>query len=126
MNEDEQVFSHVCKMMRELIHMRRQVISGTLPADELARTSHQIADRVDYGNRLLELDLSIRSEDTCTPADVRTLSAVEVFKMVSCCIYISPKPLNGLLCRYFKQCCKSNVAIMDEQLKCVCQVHNNK
>nr|CAB3239393.1 dedicator of cytokinesis protein 1 [Phallusia mammillata] len=81
LNRDERVFTHVCKMMRELIYMRRQVVSGTLPADELGRTSHQIADRMDYGNRLLQLDLSIRSEETCIPADVQTLSAVEVFKL---------------------------------------------
>lgn len=59
------------------------MVSGTLPADELTRLSHQVSDLVDYGNRLLNLDLNLRNEDNCQPADVRSLSAVQVFAMVS-------------------------------------------
>ena len=68
--------------MRELIEMRKRIVSGTLPADELSRISHQVADLVDYGNQLLDLDLNLRNEDNCQPADVRSLSAVQVFEMV--------------------------------------------
>ena len=69
-------------MMRDLIEMRKRIVSGTLPADELSRISHQVADMVDYGNRLLDLDLNLRNQDNCQPADIRSLSAVQVFEMV--------------------------------------------
>ena len=86
-NKHNSVFTYVRNMMRELIEMRKRIVSGTLPADELSRISHQVADLVDYGNRLLNLDLNLRNEDNCQPADVRALSAVQVFAMV-CTAYL--------------------------------------
>jgi len=82
MNRKEDVFENLRKLMRELIEMRRRATSGTLPADELSRLSRQISESLDEGNRMLNLDLSIRDEATCTPADIRSLSAAQVFKMV--------------------------------------------
>jgi len=68
-------------MITELIEMRRRIVSGTLPADEMTRTSHQIADLIDFGNKLLGLDLQIRNPDTCQAVDTTSLRAVDAFKM---------------------------------------------
>ncbi|XP_078484653.1 dedicator of cytokinesis protein 1 isoform X1 [Ciona intestinalis] len=75
------VFKHLRTMMREIIEKRKRVLSGTLPADEMTKICHQLADLVDVGNRLLKLDLSVRNEKTYQLADIRDLSSLEVFRM---------------------------------------------
>uniref|UniRef100_H2Y983 Dedicator of cytokinesis protein 1 n=1 Tax=Ciona savignyi TaxID=51511 RepID=H2Y983_CIOSA len=79
--ENPIVFQHIRSKMRELIEKRKRVLSGTLPADELTKICYQIADLVDLGNRLLSMDLSVRNETTCQLADIRILSAIQVFRM---------------------------------------------
>uniref|UniRef100_H2Y985 Dedicator of cytokinesis 2 n=1 Tax=Ciona savignyi TaxID=51511 RepID=H2Y985_CIOSA len=81
--ENPIVFQHIRSKMRELIEKRKRVLSGTLPADELTKICYQIADLVDLGNRLLSMDLSVRNETTCQLADIRILSAIQVFRMIA-------------------------------------------
>ena len=72
-------------------HNRRRLVSGTLPADEISRTSQQVAGLVDYGNNLLGLDLQIRDPITCKAANTINLSAVSAFEMVCLSMFIVKK-----------------------------------
>ncbi|XP_076317091.1 dedicator of cytokinesis protein myoblast city isoform X3 [Tachypleus tridentatus] len=49
-------------MMYELIDWRRQILSGTLPVDELKEIKQKATVKIDIGNALLDLDLVVRDE----------------------------------------------------------------
>uniref|UniRef100_UPI00398F705B dedicator of cytokinesis protein 2-like isoform X1 n=1 Tax=Pristiophorus japonicus TaxID=55135 RepID=UPI00398F705B len=53
----------VCSMMIDLMEWRSQLLSGTLPKDELKELKQKVTSRIDYGNRILELDLVVRDEN---------------------------------------------------------------
>ncbi|NWU10537.1 DOCK2 protein, partial [Cephalopterus ornatus] len=50
-------------MMQELMEQRSQLLSGTLPKDQLLRLRKEVTGRMDYGNKILALDLVVRDED---------------------------------------------------------------
>uniref|UniRef100_H3ANT8 C2 DOCK-type domain-containing protein n=1 Tax=Latimeria chalumnae TaxID=7897 RepID=H3ANT8_LATCH len=50
-------------MIYDLIEWRSQILSGTLPQDELKELKQKVTAKIDYGNRILDLDLVVRDED---------------------------------------------------------------
>ncbi|KAL8211802.1 UNVERIFIED_CONTAM: Dedicator of cytokinesis protein 2 [Gekko kuhli] len=42
---------------------RSLLLSGTLPKDELKELKQKVTSKIDYGNKVLELDLTVRDED---------------------------------------------------------------
>ncbi|KAM4653383.1 dedicator of cytokinesis protein 2 isoform 2-T2 [Amazona ochrocephala] len=61
-NKKEQ-FQQVQSMMYDLMEWRSQLLSGTLPKDELKELKQKVTSKIDYGNKILELDLTVRDED---------------------------------------------------------------
>ncbi|NWS10864.1 DOCK2 protein, partial [Pachyramphus minor] len=56
-------YRQVKQMMQELMEKRSQLLSGTLPKDQLLRLRKEVTGRMDYGNKILALDLVVRDED---------------------------------------------------------------
>uniref|UniRef100_A0A8C3T2H6 Dedicator of cytokinesis 2 n=1 Tax=Chelydra serpentina TaxID=8475 RepID=A0A8C3T2H6_CHESE len=56
-------FRQVQSMMSDLMEWRSQLLSGTLPKDELKELKQKVTSKIDYGNKILELDLIVRDED---------------------------------------------------------------
>uniref|UniRef100_A0A8C2T4L4 Dedicator of cytokinesis protein 2-like n=1 Tax=Coturnix japonica TaxID=93934 RepID=A0A8C2T4L4_COTJA len=57
------VVREVKQMMYELMEQRSQLLSGTLPKDELLQLKKEVTSKIDYGNKILALDLVVRDED---------------------------------------------------------------
>ncbi|XP_035376244.1 dedicator of cytokinesis protein 2 [Electrophorus electricus] len=53
-------FSQVQRLMWDLIEWRSQLLSGTLPGDEFKELKQKVTSKIDYGNKILELDLVVR------------------------------------------------------------------
>ncbi|CAG5990812.1 unnamed protein product, partial [Menidia menidia] len=51
------------RLMWELMEWRSQLLSGTLPNDEFKELKQKVTSKIDYGNKVLELDLVVRDED---------------------------------------------------------------
>uniref|UniRef100_A0A8C7XX72 Dedicator of cytokinesis 2 n=1 Tax=Oryzias sinensis TaxID=183150 RepID=A0A8C7XX72_9TELE len=51
------------RLMWELMEWRSQLLSGTLPSDEFKELKQKVTSKIDYGNKILELDLVVRDED---------------------------------------------------------------
>uniref|UniRef100_A0AAY4DRV2 Dedicator of cytokinesis 2 n=1 Tax=Denticeps clupeoides TaxID=299321 RepID=A0AAY4DRV2_9TELE len=47
-------------LMLELMEWRSQLLSGTLPSDEFKELKQKVTSKIDYGNKILELDLVVR------------------------------------------------------------------
>ncbi|XP_064916112.1 dedicator of cytokinesis protein 2-like isoform X4 [Columba livia] len=56
-------YRQVKQMMCELMERRLQLLSGTLPKDELLQLKKEVTGKIDYGNKILALDLVVRDED---------------------------------------------------------------
>ncbi|NXW51452.1 DOCK1 protein, partial [Nyctiprogne leucopyga] len=56
-------YRQVKQMMCELMERRAQLLSGTLPKDELLQLKREVTGKMDYGNRVLALDMVVRDED---------------------------------------------------------------
>ncbi|TFJ96802.1 2-oxoglutarate and iron-dependent oxygenase domain-containing protein 2 [Platysternon megacephalum] len=56
-------YRQVRRMMCELMERRSQLLSGTLPKDELLELKKEVTSKIDYGNKILELDLVVRDEN---------------------------------------------------------------
>ncbi|NXI72088.1 DOCK2 protein, partial [Anseranas semipalmata] len=56
-------YRQVKQMMYELMERRSQLLSGTLPKDELLQLKKEVTSKIDYGNKILALDLVVRDED---------------------------------------------------------------
>uniref|UniRef100_A0AAX7UGF0 Dedicator of cytokinesis 5 n=1 Tax=Astatotilapia calliptera TaxID=8154 RepID=A0AAX7UGF0_ASTCA len=52
----------VQQMAYSLIEYRSQIVSGTLPKDDLVELKKKVTAKIDYGNRILGLDLVVRDE----------------------------------------------------------------
>ncbi|XP_061643353.1 dedicator of cytokinesis protein 2-like isoform X4 [Phyllopteryx taeniolatus] len=50
-------------LMRELMEWRSQLLSGTLPTDEFKEVKQKVISKIDYGNKILELDQVVRDDD---------------------------------------------------------------
>uniref|UniRef100_A0A671UIJ6 Dedicator of cytokinesis 2 n=1 Tax=Sparus aurata TaxID=8175 RepID=A0A671UIJ6_SPAAU len=54
---------YVRRLMCELMEWRSQLLSGTLPSDEFKELKQKVTSKIDYGNKILELDQVVRDED---------------------------------------------------------------
>uniref|UniRef100_A0A8C4HSL2 Dedicator of cytokinesis 2 n=1 Tax=Dicentrarchus labrax TaxID=13489 RepID=A0A8C4HSL2_DICLA len=59
----KQLFVQVQRLMCELMEWRSQLLSGTLPSDEFKELKQKVTSKIDYGNKILELDQVVRDED---------------------------------------------------------------
>uniref|UniRef100_A0A4W3GF40 Dedicator of cytokinesis protein 2-like n=1 Tax=Callorhinchus milii TaxID=7868 RepID=A0A4W3GF40_CALMI len=56
-------FRQVTSMMYDLMERRSQLLSGTLPHDELKDLKQEVTMKIDFGNKMLELCLVVRDEN---------------------------------------------------------------
>uniref|UniRef100_A0A8C6U0I0 Dedicator of cytokinesis 1 n=1 Tax=Neogobius melanostomus TaxID=47308 RepID=A0A8C6U0I0_9GOBI len=61
--DKREMFNTVRDMIYDLIEWRSQILSGTLPQDELAELKQKVTSKIDYGNKYLGLDLVVRDKD---------------------------------------------------------------
>ncbi|KAG9346089.1 hypothetical protein JZ751_007907 [Albula glossodonta] len=61
--DKREMFNSVRDMIYDLIEWRSQILSGTLPQDELTELKQKVTSKIDYGNKYLDLDLVVRDED---------------------------------------------------------------
>ncbi|XP_067326775.1 dedicator of cytokinesis protein 5 isoform X1 [Anolis sagrei] len=73
------LFRHVQQMTYGLIEWRSQILSGTLPKDELAELKKKVTAKIDYGNRILGLDLVVR-DDNGNILDPDATSTIALFR----------------------------------------------
>uniref|UniRef100_A0AAQ6A1Q9 Dedicator of cytokinesis 5 n=1 Tax=Amphiprion ocellaris TaxID=80972 RepID=A0AAQ6A1Q9_AMPOC len=73
------LFRSVQQMAYSLIEYRSQIVSGTLPKDDLVELKKKVTAKIDYGNRILGLDLVVRDEAGNTLDPDRT-STVSLFR----------------------------------------------
>uniref|UniRef100_A0A8C2GCU5 Dedicator of cytokinesis 2 n=1 Tax=Cyprinus carpio TaxID=7962 RepID=A0A8C2GCU5_CYPCA len=51
------------RLMWDLMEWRSQLLSGTLPSDEFKELNKKVTSKIDYGNKILELDVVVRDTD---------------------------------------------------------------
>lgn len=75
--------SEKCEKLRELLlelmSWRRQVMSGALTADQLKQVKSEVANKIDYGNDFLELDMVVRDTDGSV-TDVDLTGVIDLYK----------------------------------------------
>uniref|UniRef100_A0A3Q3JZH3 Dedicator of cytokinesis 5 n=1 Tax=Monopterus albus TaxID=43700 RepID=A0A3Q3JZH3_MONAL len=78
-------FRSVQQMAYSLIEYRSQIVSGTLPKDDLVELKKKVTAKIDYGNRILGLDLVVRDEtgNTLDPAWTSTISLFRAHETAS-------------------------------------------
>uniref|UniRef100_A0A3Q3AJ62 Dedicator of cytokinesis 5 n=1 Tax=Kryptolebias marmoratus TaxID=37003 RepID=A0A3Q3AJ62_KRYMA len=78
-HNSEHLSLSVRQMAYSLIEYRSQIVSGTLPKDDLVELKKKVTAKIDYGNRILGLDLVVRDEAGNTLDPDRT-STVSLFR----------------------------------------------
>ncbi|XP_030630565.1 dedicator of cytokinesis protein 5 [Chanos chanos] len=78
-NNKTTLFRNVQQMAYSLIEYRSQIVSGTLPKDDLVELKKKVTAKIDYGNRILGLDLVVRDEAGNT-LDPECTSTVSLFR----------------------------------------------
>ncbi|XP_043939090.1 dedicator of cytokinesis protein 5 [Protopterus annectens] len=78
-SNNKHLFRHVQQMIYSLIEWRSQIVSGTLPKDELLELKKKVTAKIDYGNRILGLDLVVR-DDNGNILDPDQSSTISLFK----------------------------------------------
>nr|XP_054354493.1 dedicator of cytokinesis protein 5 isoform X1 [Pongo pygmaeus] len=73
------LFHQLQQMTYSLIEWRSQIMSGTLPKDELAELKKKVTAKIDHGNRMLGLDLVVR-DDNGNILDPDETSTIALFK----------------------------------------------
>ncbi|XP_064383161.1 dedicator of cytokinesis protein 1-like [Halichondria panicea] len=74
-------FQELTQLMRDLLDRRRQIQSKTLPRDELKELKLFVASKIDYGNRLLTLDLVPRDESGA-PINPKTAGVMQLYSVI--------------------------------------------
>ncbi|XP_016118478.1 dedicator of cytokinesis protein 5-like, partial [Sinocyclocheilus grahami] len=79
------LFRNVQQMAYSLIEYRSQIVSGTLPNDDLVELRKKVTAKIDYGNRILGLDLVVRDEagNTLDPEHTSTVSLFRAHESAS-------------------------------------------
>lgn len=77
------------KLTYDLVELRKQILSGTLPSDELRRLQREAVVKLDEGNSLLGLDTIIRDEEGVV-IDLDKVSLVEIYR------YFKAAPLKSI------------------------------
>uniref|UniRef100_A0A8B9IEJ5 Dedicator of cytokinesis 1 n=1 Tax=Anser cygnoides TaxID=8845 RepID=A0A8B9IEJ5_ANSCY len=82
---NREMFRSVRHMIYDLIEWRSQILSGTLPQDELKELKKKVTAKIDYGNRILDLDLVVRDEDgnILDPEQTSTISLFRAHEIAS-------------------------------------------
>ncbi|KAG7491049.1 hypothetical protein JOB18_047986 [Solea senegalensis] len=72
-------------MAYSLMEYRSQIVSGTLPKDDLVELKKKVTAKIDYGNRILGLDLVVRDEEgnTLDPDQTSTVSLFRAHETAS-------------------------------------------
>ncbi|KAI5167804.1 Dedicator Of Cytokinesis Protein 5 [Manis pentadactyla] len=78
-NNKVTLFCQLQQMTYSLIEWRSQILSGTLPKDELAELKKKVTAKIDHGNRMLGLDLVVR-DDNGNILDPDETSTIALFK----------------------------------------------
>ncbi|KAM3912824.1 dedicator of cytokinesis protein 1 isoform 2-T2 [Leptodactylus fuscus] len=83
--DNREMFNCVRNMICDLVEWRSQILSGTLPQDELKELKKKITARIDYGNRVLDLDLVVRDEDgnILDPEQTSTINLFQAHEIAS-------------------------------------------
>lgn len=74
-------FQELTQLMRDLLDRRRQILSKTLPRDELKELKQLVGTKIDYGNRMLAMDLVPR-DDSGAPIVPKTSGVMRLFKVM--------------------------------------------
>uniref|UniRef100_M4APV2 Dedicator of cytokinesis 1 n=1 Tax=Xiphophorus maculatus TaxID=8083 RepID=M4APV2_XIPMA len=77
--DKREMFNSVRDMIYDLIEWRSQILSGTLPQDELTELKKKVTSKIDYGNKYLDLDLVVRDKDG-NILDPELTSTVSLFR----------------------------------------------
>uniref|UniRef100_A0A671YRE7 Dedicator of cytokinesis 1 n=1 Tax=Sparus aurata TaxID=8175 RepID=A0A671YRE7_SPAAU len=77
--DKREMFNSVRDMIYDLIEWRSQILSGTLPQDELTELKQKVTSKIDYGNKYLDLDLVVRDKDG-NILDPELTSTVSLFR----------------------------------------------
>uniref|UniRef100_A0A8D3BLA3 Dedicator of cytokinesis 1 n=1 Tax=Scophthalmus maximus TaxID=52904 RepID=A0A8D3BLA3_SCOMX len=77
--DKREMFNSVRDMIYDLIEWRSQILSGTLPQDELTELKQRVTSKIDYGNKYLDLDLVVRDKDG-NILDPEITSTVSLFR----------------------------------------------
>ncbi|KAK5618409.1 Dedicator of cytokinesis protein 1 [Crenichthys baileyi] len=77
--DKREMFNCVRDMIYDLIEWRSQILSGTLPQDELTELKKKVTSKIDYGNKYLDLDLVVRDKDG-NILDPELTSTVSLFR----------------------------------------------
>uniref|UniRef100_A0A8C2XTS3 Dedicator of cytokinesis 1 n=1 Tax=Cyclopterus lumpus TaxID=8103 RepID=A0A8C2XTS3_CYCLU len=77
--DKREMFNSVRDMIYNLIEWRSQILSGTLPQDELSELKQKVTSKIDYGNKYLDLDLVVRDQDG-NILDPELTSTVSLFR----------------------------------------------
>ncbi|KAF3853752.1 hypothetical protein F7725_014440 [Dissostichus mawsoni] len=77
--DKREMFNSVRDMIYDLIEWRSQILSGTLPQDELTELKQRVTSKIDYGNKYLDLDLVVRDQDG-NILDPEITSTVSLFR----------------------------------------------
>ncbi|KAM6951370.1 dedicator of cytokinesis protein 1 [Aplochiton taeniatus] len=77
--DKREMFNSVRVMIHDLIEWRSQILSGTLPQDELTELKQRVTSKIDYGNKYLDLDLVVRDKDG-NILDPELTSTVSLFR----------------------------------------------
>ncbi|XP_057212417.1 dedicator of cytokinesis protein 5 [Triplophysa rosa] len=87
-NNKTTLFRNVQQMAYSLIEYHSQIVSGTLPNDDLVELKKKVTAKIDYGNRILGLDLVVRDEagNTLDPERTSTISLFRTHESASRCI----------------------------------------
>ncbi|XP_074051376.1 dedicator of cytokinesis protein 5 [Macrotis lagotis] len=78
-NNKVSLFRQLQQMTYSLIEWRSQILSGTLPKDELAELKKKVTAKIDHGNRMLGLDLVVR-DDNGNILDPDETSTIALFR----------------------------------------------
>ncbi|XP_056670498.1 dedicator of cytokinesis protein 5 isoform X2 [Monodelphis domestica] len=78
-NNKVTLFRQLQQMTYSLIEWRSQILSGTLPKDELAELQKKVTAKIDHGNRMLGLDLVVR-DDNGNILDPDKTSTIALFR----------------------------------------------
>ncbi|XP_029465888.1 dedicator of cytokinesis protein 1 isoform X4 [Rhinatrema bivittatum] len=83
--DNREMFHRVRNMIYDLVEWRSQILSGTLPQDELNELKKKITAKIDYGNRILDLDLVVRDGDgnILDPEQTSTISLFRAHEIAS-------------------------------------------
>ncbi|KAJ8246906.1 hypothetical protein GJAV_G00256660 [Gymnothorax javanicus] len=78
LNKKDRV-QQVQRLMWDLMEWRSQLLSGTLPSDEFKELKQKVTSKIDYGNKILELDLVVRDENG-NIMDPENTSVISLFR----------------------------------------------